>query len=70
MAKVINDFLDKKDNKKHYTKNDKYEGERLKELYLKGFIDLNVTEIKKILDDKGIEYDAKANKEELKALLH
>ena len=39
MAKVINDFLDKRDNKKHYTKNDKYTGERLEELYLKGFID-------------------------------
>lgn len=70
MAKVIRDFLDKKDNKRHYVKNDKYEGERLEELYLKGFIDLNVTEIKKVLDDKGIEYDSKANKEELKALLY
>ncbi len=31
--------------------------------------DLTVNEIKEILKEKGIEFDSKANKEELKALL-
>lgn len=70
MAKVIRNFKDKMDNKKLYEAKGDYKGERLEELYMKGFIDLTVAELKKVLDDKGIKYEEKANKEELKALLY
>lgn len=80
--KVLRDFVDK-NTKKLYRKDSEYKGteERLNELRALGLLpneesaesknvdSLNKDEIKEILDEKGIEYTAKATKPELVALL-
>ena len=81
MAYIVNiDFRDTKTNKS-YKKGDKFDGKVYDALlntnnqYHEAFIieseddekveDLKVAELKKLLDERGIEYPAKAKKDEL-----
>lgn len=80
--KVIKGFLDLQDYRKKYIVDSVYSGKREKELFELGYLgdeveletpseatELTVSEIKKLLDGKGIEYKANAKKADLLALL-
>lgn len=80
--KVIKSFLDLQDYRKKYLINSVYSGKREQELFELGYLgdeveletpseatELTVSEIKKLLDEKGIEYKSNAKKADLLALL-
>lgn len=80
--KVIKGFLDLQDYRKKYIVDSVYSGKREQELFELGYLgdeveletpseatELTVSEIKKLLDEKGIEYKSNAKKADLLALL-
>jgi hypothetical protein len=81
MYKVISNFHDKYDLKKVYNIGDEFSSddqERINDLIIRGLIEgdkkpsfdfLTKKEIMGLLEEKGIEYNSKANKEELIKLL-